>query len=512
MHPLVIVSVVCQTMLLDPTALKQGKEPVPQPEGYFIGFYEPPGPAEEQLVLDAGGTIHYVYHLIPVIATDLTSDAVEDLLADPRVEYAEKDCTLYALAEQYDWGVNRIDADQVHGYAKGNGVAVAILDSGIDTDHTDLQSNYRGGKNFQGADPPEDDYGHGTAVSGVSGAAINGVGLIGVAPELDLYAVKVLNATGSGAYSKVVAGIEWSVDNGMKIINISGGGDHQTSIERACNAAWDDGILIIAAAGNDPDPEDCQSKIYPANYENVVAVSATDDDDSMYESSCTGSYVELAAPGEDITTTWLADGYTVGSGTSASAPHVTGVAALIWACNPSMTNAQVRQRLQDTAEDLGASGQDDQYGYGLVDAEAAVTQAWVVTDVTPSTYETHGEPVYIYVQVRNDAAFSDTCFVTAYAEDEAVGTEADTLSAGQTKAITITWHPHMVGTYQISAEVHEGTCEGDASDNQFDDDYVLVVSTGTDVPTVSEWGLVIMTLLLLSVGTLVLVHRRSAHT
>jgi len=248
----------------------------------------------------------------------------------------------------------------------GEGVKIALLDSGIDMDHFDLKKNYRGGYDFVNEDPdPRDDNGHGTEVAGVLAARENGFGLIGVAPRAELWAVKVLDATAHGAISDLVRGLEWAVEHGMEIVNMSLGvtEDYKT-LREAVRAAWEAGLLLVAPSGNDSG-----KVLYPAAYPEVIAVTATDEDDNLAWFSNTGPEVELAAPGVEIPTTSLGGRYILATGTSFAAPHVAGVAALLISAGVE-GNEALRARLDNTAQDLGL--EVTAQGYGLVDAVRAV--------------------------------------------------------------------------------------------------------------------------------------------
>ena len=275
------------------------------------------------------------------------------------------------------WNGTEDGTDVVAGRNAGDGINVSILDTGIDYNHSDLADNYKVfGYDFVNGDTdPTDDNGHGTHCAGIIAAVDNDIGVIGVAPEADLYAVKVLDSSGSGYVSDVIAGIEWSVNNSMDIISMSLGLDSDsTDLRNACDYAYNAGLLLVAAAGNEGSGSDTVT--YPAKYDSVIAVAATDSSDNRTSSSSTGPAVELAAPGKEINSTWSDGGYKKASGTSMACPHVTGTAALVWKAFPHYNNTQVRQHLQETAEDLGDSGMDKWYGYGLVDAENA-------SDTTP---------------------------------------------------------------------------------------------------------------------------------
>jgi subtilisin family serine protease len=268
------------------------------------------------------------------------------------------------------WGVDRIDADLVS--LTGEGIKVAVLDTGIDKDHPDL--SVAGGVNFVpkglklDSTKWDDDNGHGTHVAGTIAALDNTVGVVGVAPGVSLYAVKVLDRRGSGSLTWVINGINWAVQNDMDVISMSLSTDSDYSqLKTACQNAYNAGIVIVAAAGNDGSKVD-----YPAAYSTVVAVSATDSNDNIASFSNRGSEIEVAAPGVSIPSTWKDGAYNTISGTSMACPHVTGVAALILDSNPSSSVTSVRTALHN-AEDLGTTGWDQYYGFGLVDAVAATT-------------------------------------------------------------------------------------------------------------------------------------------
>ena len=190
----------------------------------------------------------------------------------------------------------------------------------------------------------------------------------------------MLDSSGSGSLSDVIAGIEWSQNKGMQVISMSLGTntDYQ-SLHDACDAAYAEGIVVVAAAGNDGNPPGKGDNVdYPGAYSSVIAVAATGSNDERARWSSTGPDVELAAPGVSIYSTYLG-GYATKSGTSMACPHVSGTAALVIASDSSLSNVDVRQRLQETADDLGATGKDNQYGYGLVDADEDASQP----DTTP---------------------------------------------------------------------------------------------------------------------------------
>jgi subtilisin family serine protease len=302
--------------------------------------------------------------------------AVSQLRADPNVAYVEEDGIARALAkpqatqpaQQTPWGVTKVGAPLTGNV--GAGIKVAVIDTGVDLDHPDLQANIKGSVDFTGSRKGADDEnGHGTHVAGTIGALNNSIGVVGVAPGAHLYAVRVLDRRGYGWWSDVAEGVSWCGDaaNGIDIANMSlGGPSAPSAVKDACDDAADT-VLLIAAAGNSGDGNTATSEVeYPAYYSSVVSVGATDSSDALASFSCTNSDVELSGPGVSVLSTYKGGAYATGSGTSMSAPHAAGVAALYWWAATSPSAGSVRSSLQTNARDLGPTGQDAGYGYGVV--------------------------------------------------------------------------------------------------------------------------------------------------
>jgi len=280
-------------------------------------------------------------------------------------------------AQQVPWGILQIKADSVWLVTTADRVKVAVIDSGIDLSHPDLIDNIKGGYNtINPKKSANDDYGHGTHVAGIIAAENNSIGVVGVGPQIDLYAVKVLNSQGSGYVSDVIEGLDWSMKNGMQIINMSFGmpTDSQ-SLHDAISLVNQSGIVQIASAGNSYGG----SVSYPAAYPEVISVSATDSSNQIAPFSSKGK-VDLSAPGVSIFSTYKGSTYQTMNGTSMAAPHVTGVAALLLSvpskCDLNydglVSPAEIKQRLENTAVDLGVSGKDGIFGAGLVNAYSAI--------------------------------------------------------------------------------------------------------------------------------------------
>jgi subtilisin len=343
----------------------------------LVGFTQTPGADEEALVRGFGGEIKRSFTLVPAMAVSLPEASVAGLSRNPNVTVIEPDGMFYAINYQTEldntWGVKRIGAGEVHVHEGGNlgaGIKVAVIDSGIDDSHPDL--NTVGGYDFvNNDDDPMDDNGHGTHVAGTVAALRNGTGVVGVAPEADLYAYKVLNASGGGSYSNVIAALERAVNDKVNITNNSYGssGDPGSLVKAAFDNSAAAGILHVAAAGNSGNPPGSGDNVgYPARWDSVVAVAATGTNDKRASWSSTGPAVEISAPGVNIRSTLMGGGYGNMSGTSMASPHVAGVAALVMASG--ITNAgDVRAVMNSTAIDLG---NPNHYGHGLVDAFSAV--------------------------------------------------------------------------------------------------------------------------------------------
>ena len=347
----------------------------------IIGYDRPTRGADETNVEKFGGKPEQRFNLIPAMSAEIPESLISTFRKMPGVSYVEIDAEVHALEQTVPWGITAVNADDVHSYNTGEGVKVAVVDTGIDLDHPDL--NVAGNVTYVSrTSSGDDDNGHGTHVAGIIAAQDNSLGVVGVAPDVDLYAVKVLDSQGSGSISTVVSGIQWAVNNGMDIISMSlGSTSGTTSLKNACDNAYNAGVLVIAAAGNSGSASSTADCVcYPAKYDSVVAVGAVTSSLTRASYSSTGSTVELAAPGSSIYSTYKGGTYTTMSGTSMATPHVTGVAALVFASGiededgDGYINDEIRTRLQETAQDLGTSGRDVEYGYGLVDASAAVAE------------------------------------------------------------------------------------------------------------------------------------------
>jgi thermitase len=272
-----------------------------------------------------------------------------------------------------------VDAVEAWTTTEGDSIKVAVLDSGVDLDHPDINPKVVARANFSGAATNEDKYGHGTHVAGIVAATHNTEGVAGVCPKCSILAGKVLDDRGIGSTSGVADGINWAVSNGAKVINMSIGVRASRTLETAVNNAWNKGTVLVAAAGNG----DNQTKIYPAAYPNVIAVGATDNNDAKASFSTYGaSWVDIAAPGAAVFSTFpnhqfVLEGqfnrsrnYDIGNGTSMSSAIVAATAALVWSINPAASPMLVREKVELTSEKK--SDQATYWRYGRVNACDAV--------------------------------------------------------------------------------------------------------------------------------------------
>lgn len=271
------------------------------------------------------------------------------------------------------YGLRKIKAPRAWNNERGAGVTIGIVDSGVDSGHPDLAGKITRQRDFiNGDNTAEDDFGHGTAVSGVAAAATNnGRGVAGACPDCKLIVAK--NGNNFPTTAATIRGIYWSVENGAKVVNLSLEVPRSEGLKRSVNFASRKGVVVVGAAGN----EGSNRLAYPASYKNALSVAATNRRDKRASFSNFSRAVDLAAPGVAIRTTdqrgragFSGGAYSVVDGTSFSSPMVAGTAGLL--AGQGRSAAQIRKRLQSTAKDLGADGRDNLYGHGLINAAAAV--------------------------------------------------------------------------------------------------------------------------------------------
>lgn len=311
-----------------------------------------------------------------IFVINLSDETAKELkMLFPRV-IVEKNQKVYlfenlvANGQSTGWNVERVGALDLHIKGiKGQGIKVAILDTGIDYNHEDLDDNYKGGKDFVNKDSnPMDDHGHGTFVAGIIAAEDNGVGILGIAPEAEIYALKVLDNEGIGTIADVISAVDWAIDNQIDVVSMSFGSmEFSQILKDKMDEAYSKGLYLVASAGNEGFVQGSSTVSYPAAYSSVIAVGATDNNNVVAGFSSRGPELEIVAPGVSVESTLPGNSYTALSGTSASAPHVSGAIALLLSGRAD----SIRESIRKSAKDLGDKGFDIHYGYGLLNVSSA---------------------------------------------------------------------------------------------------------------------------------------------
>jgi thermitase len=374
------------------------------------------------------------------------------------------------------WGLQKIEADWAWNTTTGNrSILVAVIDTGIDYAHPDIAANYNAsGYDWVNNDAdPMDDNGHGTHCAGIIAAVLNNsIGIAGLA-QVQIMAEKGLDANGTGYADELASAIGHAVDQGAKILSCSWGGYEDSElIYEAIQYAYARGVLIIAAAGNDA----TMAKMYPAAYEEVIGVTATDWYDSPATFSNFGNWIELAAPGVGIYSTYLNDSYRYASGTSMACPFVAGVGALVWSQFQNATRDWVRAQLRYTADDLGTLGFDQHYGYGRINARSAVEKAFSGHDLLifdwerPSSVQP-GDFVVFSITVLNfgtDDEHNVTAelFVNSSLQDSR---STNNLPAGESWTTFLSWNPQVEGMFNVTVYVVPVAGETNTANNRMTD-------------------------------------------
>ncbi|MET0519838.1 MAG: S8 family serine peptidase [Burkholderiaceae bacterium] len=322
-----------------------------------------------------------------LFVVDLPGTASETAVAallshHPHLKFAELDRRIapaLAVSDPYmgsEWHLGKIGADTAWDTSQGAGSTIAILDTGIDGSHPDLAARMVPGWNIYDNNADTSDVnGHGTAVAGAAAASSNNaLGVAAVAGQARLMPIRIADANAYAYWSTVAQGLTWAADHGAKVANISYGGvSGSLTVQNAAQYMKNKGGLVVAAAGNNGIDEG----IAPTS--TMITVSATDSNDVRTSWSSYGSFVSISAPGQDIWTTTRGGGYQAWWGTSLSSPVVAGVLALMMSAKPSLDATQQEGLLYSTALDLGPAGRDPYYGYGRVNAAAAVRAAAAAT-------------------------------------------------------------------------------------------------------------------------------------
>jgi len=287
----------------------------------------------------------------------------------------EPEYVFQAMSEVYDWGLRDLHIPEIHRETQGEGIAIAVIDSGK-SEHFEVTNNTLGGKNFSDSPVVEDKNGHSTFVSGIIAAEKNSEGVIGVAPKSKIYFIKAMDDAGRGGPAQLVQAIEWAIRQKVDIISISAGMfvDFKP-LHKSVKKAYDKNIIIVAAAGNTGTRH--YDVAYPARYPEVIGVAAYDIKHKVAKFSSRGLNVSFAMPGVDIYSTWLDHQFVKNNGTSFAAPMLSGICALILAKHRSLggksktpcnTPKQMLEHLVKYAIDLGDGKKAS--GFGTIDAKS----------------------------------------------------------------------------------------------------------------------------------------------
>lgn len=414
--------------------------------------------------VDMGGEVAAVVSEVPFEAVDKFVGEARSKgfvrYVEPRMRF-DVDSVSDDPYQSLQWGLAKIDAYSAWNTTVGDsGVVVAVVDTGVDYNHPDLAANYLAlGYDWVNNDwDPMDDNGHGTHCAGIIAAELNNsIGIAGVA-QVRIIAEKGISGYGWGYSDDLANAICHAVNQSAKIISCSWGSCEDSElIHDAIRYAYEAGVLVIASAGNDA----WNLKNYPAAYEEVVAVAATDQSDEPTGFSNYGDWIELSAPGSYIFSTVIDSAYAYKAGTSMAAPCVGGVAALVWSRFPNMARDQVRQQLSKTSDDFGDAGFDIHFGYGRVNAKEAVEQTWPQNDALILGWQK--KSVTIFCEPEEQVMINATLFnfgihsqgntaARMLVNGTTVGSkEVDFLESGKSETFHFLWDtPHSEGMYNVT--------------------------------------------------------------
>ncbi|HWK95663.1 MAG TPA: S8 family serine peptidase [Pseudolabrys sp.] len=298
--------------------------------------------------------------------------------AQPNYLYKLQQSEQKPAGDPAQYELAKLRLPEAHALAQGDGIRVAVIDSGIDTEHDELKGSVT--DYYNALATPMAAHNHGTAIA----ALIAGHGkLLGAAPKAKILAIRAFDPKEGGAEGTTFAilkGIDWAAANKANVINMSFAGPNDPAIRRSLEAAYKKGIVLVAAAGNEGP---ASPPLYPAAYPDVIAVTATDAEDKLFAQSNRGRHIAVAAPGDQMLVA-IPNGYEVSSGTSYSAAEISGIVALMLERDGRLTPAKVRAILLATARDLGPKGRDPEFGAGLVDAMEALSASGIPVSAASS--------------------------------------------------------------------------------------------------------------------------------
>jgi subtilisin len=286
-------------------------------------------------------------------------------------DYKLVDVTSTLKNERLDWGIKKTDVPNIWSHSMGKGVKVAVLDSGCDLNHIDLKAGIKDFADFTGGGSARDRNGHGTHVAGIIGARAQGMGIAGVAPECDLYIGKVLGDDGSGSMYMITRAIDWCIDKGVDVINMSLGaqGPHN-GVHQAIRRAHRAGITVVCASGNDG-VDKLNEVDWPGRYEECIAVGAIRADMNLAAFTSMGPSVDILAPGANVYSTYLNNSYAMLSGTSMATPFVSGVVALMVGHYRETKTPYKPDKLRlELMKNASRKIEWNDKGYGIIDPDA----------------------------------------------------------------------------------------------------------------------------------------------
>ena len=384
---LAIAASASNSLALDNTGTAQSGDASDERMNDYLVRFAPSGTRAQRalVIVDLGGTIMTWMAQIDVASVrfpdaDSAQRALTTIARGQTVLWIEPDGVVWADAAaiadpefndvQHGYGQRLVQLEAAWTVTLGvSNIIVAVVDSGLDLNHPEFAGRIVAGYDFVNLDDdPADDNGHGTHVTGIVAMAIDGVGSAGMCPSCSIMPLKVLNANNSGQWSAVARAILYATDHDARIINLSlGSSTYSSTIAEAIAYARDRAVIVVASAGN----RASGARYYPAALDGVLAVAATDVDDEQWPQSNYGAWVDLAAPGVSIYSTFVQDGvptYRALTGTSMAVPFVSGLAALVLSAHPELTPQEVVTLILVHADDLGKPGRDDIYGYGRINA------------------------------------------------------------------------------------------------------------------------------------------------
>ncbi|EAR66244.1 extracellular alkaline serine protease [Bacillus sp. NRRL B-14911] len=364
-----IFSVLVMFLALMPT-FSQVEATEQNEKDYLVEFNSE---VDTQLLEKAGGKVKENYKKTKVAKAKLSEKELKKLKKDPKINLIEEDVQVESfplsgntfIEDGYSWGAKRVNVKALHENGeRGQGIKVAILDTGISQN---AQLTIQKEASFIDSEPStEDENGHGTTVASLIASSYEKTGLKGIAPDVELYSAKVLNKDGIGKYSDIIEGLEWALENNVNIVNMSFGGTNNSKIlENVINGANKAGVLLISSVGNNGE----EAVTYPASYESVIGVGASNYYNKKTSFTNFGKGLELLAPGVNLSTVDQNGKLVTISGTSAASSYASGAAALIWSQNPHLDNEHIRSILKEYS-----TKSNNKAGYGLVNVNPNISQ------------------------------------------------------------------------------------------------------------------------------------------